>query len=99
MNDNKLWVSHRMMLPPVREIDTHYCGECRYFVQTQGVYEIRTGCVVRIERYLKRWRRPPEMIQLKEILRLVGREGLPEVLDRGSDPEWQACGEWAVKMR
>jgi hypothetical protein len=94
-----LWNSHRMMLPETREMDTHYCGECRYFVRIQGVYEQRTGCVARIERYLKRWRRPPEVIQLKEVLRLVGREGLPEVLDRGSDPERRACAEWAVRMR
>ncbi|NPV91156.1 MAG: hypothetical protein HPY50_10335 [Firmicutes bacterium] len=89
--DNKLWGGHRLLLPEMREKAVGFCGECRFLVQIQGREEVRLGCVVSLQRYGSLQRRVPEKLHALELLRLVGREGIEEILKRGR-PEAQACG-------
>jgi hypothetical protein len=51
MPGNKLWQSHRIVLPEAREVIIRQCGECRFFVTVQGVRETRPGCVADVRQY------------------------------------------------
>lgn len=95
---NKLWESHRIVLPEMREIIVSRCGECRFFVQIQGQEEIRCGCVAGIERYRRLHRRVPERIHVVELLKLAGKEGLQKILEHG-DPEERACGMFLPRLQ
>jgi hypothetical protein len=91
MDGNKLWESHRLMLPEMREKAVRYCRDCRFFVLVQGREEQRCGCVVSIPVYGALHRRVPGKIAAEVVLKLAGREGLQRVL-AGGNPEDQACG-------
>lgn len=88
--NNKLWESHRLIVPEMREKATRKCKECRFLVQIQGESEYRWGCAACIEKYGTLSCRVPRVIHVTEVLKLVGREGLSRVLERGK-PEGQAC--------
>lgn len=96
-DENKLWKGHRIILPEMREKAVYRCGECRFFVKIQGVYENRWGCVVSIESFRKLWRRVPGKLVLSEVLNLAGKKGLEVILRRGN-PEAQACGRFRSKL-
>jgi len=89
--NNKLWESHRLIVPEMREKAIRKCKECRFLVQIQGKREYRWGCAACIERYATLNCRVPRVIHVTEVLKLAGREGLSRVLERGN-PDWQACG-------
>jgi hypothetical protein len=90
-SDNKLWESHRMIHPDARELAISTCVDCRFLVQIQGREEVRLGCVVSIPRYGTLQQRVPEMIYAVEIIRLVGVEGLKEIVAK-TYPHITACG-------
>jgi len=60
----------------------------------QGKEELRQGC---IEKYKELWSRPPEKIEVLVLLKLVGEEGLQEILSR-ANPEAQSCGYFRRKL-
>ncbi|OAT79440.1 hypothetical protein [Desulfotomaculum copahuensis] len=91
MQGNKLWESHRLILPEMREVAAHTCRECRFLVRIRGRGESRPGCVAAISRYGTLQNRVPPEIHALDILKLAGRSGLAEVLARGR-PEDRACG-------
>lgn len=91
MPDNRLWESHRLILPEMREKAVRRCGDCRFFVKIQGREEIRWGCVASIPDYGTLQKRVPEIIRAVDVLRRAGKDGLEEVL-KHSDPDVQACG-------
>ncbi|MEW5899451.1 MAG: hypothetical protein AB1652_09835 [Bacillota bacterium] len=97
MRENKLWESHRIILPEMREKAVRRCGDCRFFVSIQGREEVRKGCVVSIPEYVTLQKRVPEIIRAADVLKRAGKVGLEEVLKR-SDPDAQACGMYRTKQ-
>lgn len=97
MPDNKLWESHRIILPEMREKAVRRCGDCRFFVSIQGREEVRKGCVAGIPEYGSLQKNVPEIIRAADILRRVGKTGLEETLKRG-DPDAQTCGLYLAKI-
>lgn len=88
---NKLWESHRFFLPELKN-KLIPCRECVFLVWIVGREETRPGCVVSIKKYGTLKRRVPITIHGLELLRLVGKEGLNEIITRGSEPDKNACG-------
>jgi len=95
-DSNKLWESHRLILPEMREVATRSCGDCRFFVEVQGKQEIRQGCIVGIPVYGTLQKRVPRRISAADILAMVGRGGLDGVLKYG-EAGTQACGLFKEK--
>ncbi|HBG23292.1 MAG TPA: hypothetical protein DDW83_08595 [Peptococcaceae bacterium] len=93
-NNNKLWEGHRVILPEFRERVTSKCRDCRYHILIQGKDEVRQGC---IKKHKKLWTRPPEKIPVLVLLKLVGEEGLEEILNRGNANAY-ACGYFERKL-
>lgn len=93
-NNNKLWEGHRVILPEFRERVTSKCRDCRYFILIQGKDEMRQGC---IEKYKELRTRPPERIPVLVLLKLVGEEGLKDILNRGNANAC-ACGYFQRKL-
>ncbi|GAB6274342.1 MAG: hypothetical protein STSR0004_12050 [Peptococcaceae bacterium] len=91
MDKNKLWESHRLILPEMREKTIKRCGNCQFFVPIQGKEEIRYGCVVSLPVYGTLQKRTPKVMHVIEILRMAGREGLDKIMENG-DAQAQACG-------
>lgn len=93
---NFLYESHRLMLPELREKVIHTCSECKFFVKVVGRTETRSGCAALMPRYVNMARRVPRELDILEVLKTVGREGLEQVLHRAS-PHRQACGLFQPK--
>ncbi|MCL6612030.1 MAG: hypothetical protein K6T66_10885 [Peptococcaceae bacterium] len=89
---NKLWEGHRLLIPELREKAVAACRSCVFLVAVTGREETRTGCVAGIKEYGTLRKRVPREIHAAELIRRVGRDGLKEVLSRGSDPGAPACG-------
>ncbi|MGB9804029.1 MAG: hypothetical protein ACPLRU_07770 [Desulfofundulus sp.] len=98
MRGNRLWESHRIILPEMRDRAIRKCTDCRFLVKIQGREEVRWGCVVGLPGYGSLQKTVPETLHVVEVLRVVGKEGLREVLSRGK-PEAQACGLFLPKCR
>jgi hypothetical protein len=98
MYDNKLWEGHRIVLPEMREKAVHRCRECRFLVAIEGQSETRWGCIVGIGCFAGLQRRTPERILLRDLLRLINKDGLQEILD-GGHPDAQACGRFQPRLR
>ena len=96
MRNNKLWESHRIILPEMREKAVRHCGDCRFFVSIQGKEEARRGCVVSIPEYGALQKRAPEVIPVSAILKKAGSDGLQTILTR-RDPGAPACGLYRPK--
>lgn len=99
MRSNKLWESMRLILPEMREKATKRCFDCRFLVQIQGQEEVRPGCVVSIIEYGTLQRRVPATINIRELMRLTDYKGLKEILERGKNPENQACGLFKPRIK
>jgi hypothetical protein len=97
MPDNKLWQGHRIILPEAREVIIKQCCECRFFVTIQGVREAHRGCVAEVRMCRTLSVRVPAVIDLIEILKTEGRDGLARILER-DDPLAQACGLFPPKQ-
>jgi len=97
MRENKLWESHRLILPEMRERATRSCGDCRFFVEIQGREEIRRGCVAGIPIYGTLQKRVPRRLPVRDILAMVGRAGLDGILKCG-EAGVQACGLFKEKI-
>lgn len=91
MRENKLWESHRIILPEMREKVARYCRDCRFLVRIQGREEVRWGCVVSVPAYGALQKGVPEIISAGDVLLAVGRAGLEKILARGV-PDAPACG-------
>ncbi|MHB8919005.1 MAG: hypothetical protein ACYC4H_13345 [Desulfocucumaceae bacterium] len=89
---NKLWEGHRLLLPELREKAVTTCSRCIFLVAVVGREETRTGCVAGIKEYGTLQKRVPREIRAAELIRRVGKDGLEEVIFRGSDPDARACG-------
>lgn len=98
MYDNKLWEGHRIVLPEMREKAVHRCRECRFLIGIAGQEETRPGCVAGIASFARLQQRVPQQILLRDLLILVGRDGLWDVLSRGN-PDAQACGWFHPRLR
>ncbi len=88
---NFLYEGHRMMLPELRDRVAHTCRQCKFYILIAGKTEVRTGCAAYIPRYAGLVKRVPEKLDVTEILKEVGREGLERVL-AGPGHHRQACG-------
>lgn len=88
---NFLYESHRLMLPELRDKVAHTGSQCEYMVTVVGKTEARPGCAALIPQYAGLVRRAPGRLDVIDLLRLVGREGLERVL-AGFEPQHQACG-------
>ena len=97
MCNNKLWESHRIILPEIRERALKRCKDCRFFVRIRGKEEERWGCVAGVPGYGTLQVRVPEAIHVVDILRKVGKAGLGEILACGN-PDAQACGLYRAKI-
>lgn len=89
---NKLWEGHRLLLPELREKAVTTCRHCIFLVEVAGRQETRTGCLACVKEYGTLQKKVPRRIHAADLLRRVGREGLKEVVSRGSDPGAVACG-------
>ncbi len=96
MFTNKLWESHRIVLPEARQVMINQCGDCRFFVTIQGVREKRLGCVVDVRKYRTLSVQVPPVIHVMELLRTEGKDGLAKILEKGN-PGTQACEMWLPK--
>jgi hypothetical protein len=76
-NSSKFWASHRFMSPEAREKVIHHCGDCRFFICIQGVWEQRKGCVAGVRKYRNLRYRVPAVIRVMELLRSEGGTGWP----------------------
>ena len=92
-NSNKLWGSHRIVLPEARQIAVHQCCDCRFFVTIQGAREKRQGCFAGVRKYQTLSVRVPAVIHVMELMRSEGKDGLARILEKGN-PLAQACGMW-----
>ncbi len=97
MPDNKLWTSHRMILPEAREVIVNQCRDCRFFATIQGAREKRQGCVAGVRRYRTLSVRVPAVIHVMELMRSEGKEGLNRILKKGN-PGAQACEMWLPRQ-
>lgn len=88
---NFLYENHRLMLPELRDKVTRTCSECKFFVTVVGKTEARPGCAVLIPAYANMTKRVPGKLDVVEVLKAVGKEGLERMLAE-VDPYHQACG-------
>lgn len=88
---NFLYEGHRLMLPELRDKVAHTCSQCKFMVMIVGKTEARPGCAALIPQYAGPARRVPEKLDVMDVLRAVGKDGLEQVL-AGFDPQHQACG-------
>ncbi len=98
MPNNKLWTSHRIVLPEAREVIINHCCDCRFFVTIQGAREQRQGCVASVRKYRTLSVRVPAVINVMELMRSEGKDGLDRMLEKGN-PDAQACGMWLPRQR
>ena len=91
MPDNKLWQSHRIILPEAREVIIRQCCECRFFVTIQGASETRPGCVAEVRKYRMLSVRVPAVVPVIEIMKTEGQDCLVKILKK-DNPLAQACG-------
>jgi len=98
MKENNLWESHRLILPEMRDVAARTCRECRFLVSVRGREETRPGCLAVIPCYAALRRRVPVQIHAVDILKLVGRDGLAEVLACGH-PDDRACGRFLGRYK
>ena len=97
-NANKLWESHCMISPEIREMATHECGECRFFVTIQGAREKCMGCVVDVRKYRTLSVRVPAAIPVMELMKSEDKDGLDRIFEKSS-PGMQACEMWLPRQR
>lgn len=95
---NKLWESHRIYLPEMRE-KLVPCNACVFLVSVIGREETRPGCVVSIPEYASLQRKVPYNIRAIDLMMRVGREGLQEIVTRGATPDKMACGLFRPKLQ
>ncbi len=95
---NKLWESHRIVLPEARQVIINQCGDCRFFVTIQGARERRLGCVVDVRKYRTLSVRVPTVIHVMELMKSEGENGLAKILDK-SNPLAQACETWLPRQK
>jgi hypothetical protein len=98
MRDNKLWNSHRIVLPEAREVIVKQCCECRFFVTIRGVRETRQGCVAEVRKYRTLSVRVPSVIHVMEVMKTEGKDGLANILEKG-DPLARACGLFQPRLK
>lgn len=92
---NFLYESHRIIPPELRDKINHTCSECKFYVMIVGRHETRPGCAAVIPQYANLTRRVPEKLDIVDVLRAVGREGLERVIN--VEPEREACGRFGAK--
>jgi hypothetical protein len=92
-----MWKSHCIILPAAREMVINRCCDCRFFICIQGVRETRYGCVESIPQYRSLSKRVPNIIFVMDLIKMVGREVLKKILDKGN-PGAQACGIWLPRV-
>jgi hypothetical protein len=88
---NFLYNGHRLMLPELRDKVNHTCSRCKFFVAVAGRTGVRPGCAALIPQYGNLSRRVPEKLDVVDVIKAVGRDGLEKVLAE-ADPLRQACG-------
>ncbi len=89
---NKLWEGHRFLIPELREKAVTSCRQCIFLAAVVGREETRTGCMAVVKEYGTLRKRVPREIHAADLIRRVGKEGLQEIIARGSDPDAVACG-------
>lgn len=94
---HNMWKSHCIILPEAREMAINECGDCRFFVTIQGATEKRPGCVVYVRKYRTLSVRVPTVINVMELMRSEGKEGLARILEK-DNPGAQACEMWLPKQ-
>jgi hypothetical protein len=86
------------MLPELRDRVSHICAQCKFYIIIDGKTESKTGCAAFIPQYASLARRAPEKLEVTDVLRAVGREGLAMVL-AGPGNHSQACGQFHPKRK
>ncbi len=95
---NKLWESHRIVLPEARQVIINQCGDCRFFVTIQGVREKRLGCVVDVRKYRTLSVKVPTVIHVIELMKSDGKDVLDRILIK-NNPLAQACELWLPRQK
>lgn len=93
---NFLYEGHRIMLPELRDRVARTCPQCKFYVLITGKNEIRTGCAALIPQYAGLIKRAPGKLDVTDILKAVGKDGLERVL-AGPGHHRQACGRFHPK--
>jgi hypothetical protein len=93
---NFLYEGHRLMLPELRDRVAHICAQCKFYVIIAGKTASKTGCAAFIPLYANLAKRVPEKLDVTDVLRAVGREGLDMIL-AGPGNHSQACGQFHPK--
>lgn len=86
------------MLPELRDRVAHICAQCKFYVIIAGKTESKTGCAAFIPLYADLVKRVPEKLDVIDVLRAVGRDGLERVL-AGPGNHSQACGQFHPKRK
>lgn len=80
----------------MRKLAAHRCRDCKFFVDIKGKSEVRKGCLVNIRAYNTLREKVPDTVQVMDIIRRVGLEGLEQCLKNGN-PEGRSCGRFLLK--
>jgi hypothetical protein len=94
---NYLYEGHRLMLPELRDRVVHTCSECKFLIRIVGRDEVRPGCAALIPQYAGLARRVPGELNVVDVLKEVGSDGLKLVTD-GIAPHRQACGQFHPRV-
>ncbi|MDD4335003.1 MAG: hypothetical protein PHY77_05275 [Desulfotomaculaceae bacterium] len=95
---NSLYEGHRMMLPELRDRVARTCPQCKFYILIAGKTGIRTGCAALIPQYANLVKRVPEKLDVTDILKIAGKDGLERVL-AGPGHHRQACGLFHPKKK
>ncbi len=85
-----------MMLPELRDRVARTCPQCKFYILIIEKTEVRTGCAALIPQYADLVKRVPEKLDVTDILKIVGKEGLERVL-AGPGSHCQACDRFHPK--
>ncbi|AEG59234.1 hypothetical protein [Desulforamulus ruminis] len=94
---NRLYGGHRMMVPAAGEKFRNSCQKCKFFVTVMGRQEARKICVTEIKAYRSGAKRVPEHIEILDLILLLGKESLEEMIKKGRQQP-MACGEFVGRQ-
>ncbi|GAB6182232.1 hypothetical protein JCM14036_35510 [Desulfotomaculum defluvii] len=95
--NNFLFTGHRMVLPGAGEKFKHSCQHCKYFVTVVGHQETKKVCLAGVKAYQRGHKRVPDSIEIVELMLLLGKETLQELLGKGKE-HLIACGTFEQKI-
>lgn len=86
-----------MVLPEAGEKFKHTCRHCKYFVTVVGHQETRRVCLAGVKAYRSGYKSVPDSIGIVELMLLLGKETLQELLGKGRLDQI-ACGTFEQRI-